>query len=288
MTDGRRQTPLRFGATMFATDRSMPPAELARALEERGFDSLYFPEHTHIPTSRRTPAPTGDATLPAEYSRCLDPFVALAMAAAATTRLRIGTGVCLVAQRDPIVTAKAVATLDLLSGGRFVLGAGYGWNVEEMEDHGVDPLRRRARTREHLLAMQRLWSDEEASFEGELVRFPPCWSWPKPVQQPRPPILLGGAPGPTLFGHIAELADGWIPIGGAGVAAALPALHEAMRAAGRDPDSLQVALFGVLPDAAKVAYYRGLPVTEIVFRLPSADREEVLPAIDRAAQLIVR
>jgi probable F420-dependent oxidoreductase len=288
MTPFHRQARLRFGATMFATDRSIAPADLARALEERGFDSLYLPEHTHIPTSRRTPAPTGDPILPDEYSRCLDPFVALATAAAVTNRLRVGTGVCLVAQRDPIVTAKAVATLDHLSGGRFVLGAGYGWNIEEMEDHGVDPHRRRARAREHLLAMQRLWSDEAAAFEGEFVRFPPCWSWPKPLQRPRPPVLLGGAPGPTLFQHIAELADGWIPIGGAGVAAALPALHEAMHQAGRDPATLQIVLFGVLPDAAKVAYYESLPVTEVIFRLPSADREQVLPALDRAALLIAR
>ncbi len=277
-----------YGATMFATDRSMPPALLGRALEERGFDSLYLPEHTHIPTSRRTPAPTGDAKLAEEYKRTLDPFVALATAAAATTRLRLGTGICLVGQRDPLVTAKAVATLDLLSAGRFVFGVGYGWNVEEMEDHGVDPSSRRARVREHILAMEKLWSEEQASFEGEFVRFPPCWSWPKPVQQPRPPVLLGGAPGPTLFKHVAEFADGWIPIGGAGVAAALPDLHRAMREAGRDPASLQVVLFGVLPDAAKIAYYASLPVTEVVFRLPSARESEVLPVLDRAARLMGR
>lgn len=272
---------MQLGLTMFATDRAMPPAELAREAEARGYDSLYFPEHTHIPTSRRTPPPTGDAELPEEYKRTLDPFVALTYAAAATTRLRVGTGICLVAQRDPIVTAKSVATLDHLSGGRFIFGIGVGWNEEEMESHGVDPRTRRARAREHVLAMQALWSDDAASFHGDFVRFEASHSWPKPVQRPRPPILIGGGAGPKLFAHIAEYADGWLPIGGAGVAAALPALHEAMRAAGRDPAEARVVIFGAIPDDAKMARYATMGISEVVFRVPPVGREELLPILDR-------
>ena len=277
---------MRIGITMFATDRSIGPAELAREAEARGFHSLYVPEHTHIPVSRRTPPPTGDAALPEEYKRTLDPFVALAAAASVTSRIRLGTGICLVAQRDPIVTAKAVATLDLLSGGRFVLGVGVGWNEDEMESHGVAPGQRRARTREHVLAMQRLWADDVASYEGEHVRVPPSWSWPKPVQRPRPPIVMGGAPGPKLFAHIAEYADGWMPIGGAGAAAALPALHEAARARGRDPATIRVVIFGAVPDEGKMARYAQIGVSEVVVMLPSAGRDVVLPALDHHARWV--
>lgn len=209
---------------MFATDRSIGAPELARAAEERGFSSLFLPEHTHIPTSRGTPWP-GGGELPDEYRRSVDPLVALAAAATVTTRIRLGTGICLVAQREPIVTAKAVATLDVVSGGRFTFGIGYGWNREEMEDHGVDPRRRRDVVREKVLAMEALWRDEAASFHGDHVSLDESWSWPKPVQAPRPPVMIGGAAGPTLFAHVAEYADGWIPIGGAGVREALPRLH---------------------------------------------------------------
>jgi len=279
---------MRFGITMFATDVSMRPDQLAIAVEDRGFDAFYVPEHTHIPSSRRTPAPTGDADLPEEYRRTLDVFVALAWAAAATERIRIGTGICLVAQRDIIVTAKEVATIDHLSGGRFVFGIGYGWNREEMEDHGVDPSRRRDIVREKVLAMEGLWAQDEAAFDGEFVRFEPSWSWPKPVQQPRPPVLLGGAPGPTLFSHIAEYGDGWMPIGGSGVAAALPALRDAMDAAGRDPAGLEVATFGSIPDPGKLEHFREIGVTEVILRVPSARDDVVLPLLDRYATLIPR
>ncbi len=277
---------MRIGVTMFATDRSIGPVELAREAEARGYGSLYFPEHTHIPVSRRTPPPTGEPELPDEYKRTLDPFVALAAAASATSRILLGTGICLVAQRDPIVTAKAVATLDYLSGGRFVLGVGVGWNEDEMESHGVVPRTRRGRAREHVLAMQRLWADDVASFAGEHVRVPPSWSWPKPVQRPWPPVLMGGAPGPKLFAHIAEYADGWMPIGGAGVATAIPALHEAARAAGRDPAGLRVVVFGAVPDEGKMARYAEIGVTEVAVRLPSAGRDEVLAALDRHARWV--
>jgi probable F420-dependent oxidoreductase len=277
---------MQLGVTIFATDRSMGLVELAREAEARGFTSLYVPEHTHIPVSRRTPPPTGEAELAEEYKRTLDPYVALAAAAAVTRRLRLGTGIALVAQHDPIVLAKTLATLDHLSGGRLVLGIGYGWNEDEMESHGVDPRRRRKLVREKVLAMQALWRDEVASFEGELVRVPPSWQWPKPVQQPRPPLLIGGAPGPILFSHIAEYADGWLPIGGAGIRQALPELERAWQARGRAPEALQIVPMGVLPDAEKLAYYASLGVRESVLRLPSAPRDAVLPLLDAYARFV--
>lgn len=277
---------LRIGVTLFLTDQGIAPVRLAREVEARGFHSLYFPEHTHIPTSRKTPPPTGEPKLPEEYKRTLDPFVALAAAAAVTSRVKLGTGVCLVAQHHPILLAKEVATLDLVSGGRFVFGIGFGWNREEMASHGVDFRTRRERVREHVFAMQRLWTSERASFEGEFVGFEESWSWPKPVQQPRPPILIGGAPGPKLFAHVAAYADGWIPIGGAGVGAALPDLRRAMERAGRDPASVQVVPFGTIPNPGKLDYYQSIGITEVVLRLPAAPEDVVLPVLDEYARLL--
>ncbi len=274
---------MQFGVTMFPTDLSIGPIELARAAEERGFASFYVPEHTHIPTSRATPAPAGEP-LAEEYKRSLDPFVVLTAAAAVTARLRVGTGIALVAQRDPIVTAKAVASLDLVSGGRFVFGIGFGWNVEELADHGVAFADRRAVVAERVAAMKALWTEDEASFSGEHVQFDPTWSWPKPVQRPHPPVLLGGGGGPKLFEAIAAYGDGWMPIGGAGVRRALPELHAAMEAAGRDPAELIVIPFGVIPDPAKLAYYEETGFEEVVFRLPPAPADKVLPILDRLAE----
>ena len=270
---------MRLGITMFATDRSMSVTELAIEAERRGFVSLYLPEHTHIPSSRETPAPTGDATLPEEYSRTLDPLVALAAAASITSSITLGTGVSLVAQREPLVTAKAIATLALLSGGRFVLGAGFGWNREEASDHGVDWSRRRDQAREHVLAMRALWEETEASFDGEFVRFGPSLAWPKPPG--RIPVLLGGAAGPILFRHIAEYGDGWMPIGGAGIKDALPALRSACELAGRP--MVRVVPFGTEPTPGKLDYYASLGIEEVVVRIPSASREEVLPLLDTYA-----
>jgi probable F420-dependent oxidoreductase len=271
---------------MFATDRTMSVPALARAAEARGLYSLYIPEHTHIPTSRRTPPPTGDAELADEYKRTVDPFTALAAAAAITERIRLGTGICLVAQRDPIVTAKAVATLDQLSGGRFEFGVGFGWNRDEMEDHGVDPTTRRDQAREHVLAMRALWTDEVASFAGEYVRFAPSWSWPKPTRPGGPPVLIGGAAGPKLFAHVAEYADGWIPIGGAGIKEALPALQAAWASAGRDPSGPRVVPFGTVPASGKLDYYATLGIDEVVLRVPGAGRDEVLAVLDRYAAFV--
>jgi probable F420-dependent oxidoreductase len=271
---------------MFATDLSIRVPELAREAEARGLGSLFLPEHTHIPTSRRTPPPTGGDELAEEYKRTVDPFVALAAAAAVTERIRLGTGICLVAQREPIVTAKAAATLDWLSDGRLDLGVGFGWNREEMEDHQVNPTTRRAVSREHVLAMRALWRDEVASFAGDYVVFEPSWSWPKPTQPGGPPVLLGGAPGPQLFEHVAEYGDGWIPIGGAGIREALPALHAACVARGRDPAELRVVPFGTVPDDAKLDYYASLGIDEVVLRVPAAPRDVVLPILDRYAPLV--
>ena len=276
---------LKIGLTIHSTDRSMSPVELAVEAEQRGFHSLYIPEHTHIPVSRRTPPPTGDEVLGEEYLRSLDPYVALAGAAVTTHSIRLGTGIGLVAQHDPITFAKELATLDLLSNGRLVFGMGYGWNREEMENHGIEVSRRRALVREKMLAMQALWSNEVAEFHGEFVNFEPSWQWPKPLQQPRPRTLIGGAAGPILFDHIAEYADGWLPIGGAGLREGLVDLRRAIEARGRSFEELHIAPMGVLPDAAKLEHYASLGCAEAVLRVPSAPRDQLMPVLDEYARL---
>lgn len=275
---------MRFGITMFATDRSMDVPSLAVAAEERGFDSLWVPEHTHIPVSRRSPPPGGEDELPEYYKRSVDPLVSLAAAAALTSGIRLGTGILLPAQRDPIVTAKAVATLQNLSGGRFELGIGFGWNADEMEDHGVSHPDRRAVTREHVLAMTALWNDEVAEFHGDHVELPPCWSWPKPDEAV--PVLIGGGFGPRMLSHLCEYADGWIPIGGSGLAEAIPRYRAALDAAGRDPATARVVPFGSLPTPEKLEHFARIGVTECVLRVPSAPAHEVLAVLDAHAALI--
>ena len=277
---------MRFGLTMFTTDLSMDVVELAVEAENAGFDSLWIPEHTHIPVSRKTPPPTGDAELAQEYKRSLDPLVALSFAAAATTRLRVGTGIMLPAQRDPIVTAKAIATLSNLSGGRLDLGIGFGWNQDEIEAHGVDFKRRRAHAREHMLAMKELWSNDQAEFHGEVVSFERSWSWPKPAQPVQ--VLLGGGSGPKLFDQIVEYADGWIPIGGSGLEEAVPRLRQRFEDAGRDPSKLRVVPFGSHPTDAKLDHFESVGVTECVFRIPSASRDVVMPILEDQSGLIER
>lgn len=269
---------------MFATDQTIDPVELAVEAELRGFHSVWYPEHTHIPTSRLTPPPTGVAELPEEYKRSTDPLIVLAAAAALTTTIRLGTGILLPAQREPIVTAKAIATLQRIAEGRFSLGIGFGWNEDEMAHHGVAMAERRDITREHMLAMQALWTDEVASFTGRHVSFGPSWSWPKPEHPV--PVLLGGGAGPKLFAHIAEYGHGWIPIGGAGLGEAIPRLREAVSAAGRDPSTLEIIPFGSLPDHAKLDHFEEIGVTECVFRIPGADRDTVLAALDAQHELI--
>jgi probable F420-dependent oxidoreductase len=265
---------------MFATDRTMPVHELAKAAEERGFSSLYIPEHTHIPVSRETPPATGTDELDEGYMRTLDPIVALAAAATITSTIRLGTAVALPAEHDPIAWAKAIATLDHLSGGRVVLGVGFGWNKEELRDHGFAFEDRRAVVREHMLLAQAIWRDDVASFDGEHARLSPSWSWPKPVQRPRVRTLLGGGAGPKLFASIAEWCDGWIPFGGSGLKDALPQLREAVAAGGRDPDELHIVPMGVFPTPEKMDFYESIGVTECVFRVPAAGTDDVLPVLD--------
>jgi len=275
---------MRVSVTMVAAGGpSWGVADVARAVEERGLDGLWLPDHTHVPVCRTSPYPPG-GELPDRYRRNLEPITALALAAAATTRIRLGTGVLLAAQRDPIVTAKALATLDDQSGGRLAVGVGAGWNVEEMADHGVDPAARRARLREHVLAMRALWRDEVASFAGEHVSFAPSWSWPKP--RPQLPVLLGGAASDRTFAAVAEFGSGWIPMGGRGLADAVPRLRDVVAAAGRDPAALEVVPFlaGVRhPDAVDGLARAG--ATEIAIEVLPGDAPTVRGALDRVADL---
>lgn len=276
---------MKFGVMMFAADYAIRIDELARAAEERGFESLFLPEHTHIPTSRRSRWP-GGPELPREYWHTLDPFVALAAAAAVTTRLKVGTGICLVIERDPITLAKEVASLDLLSRGRFVFGIGGGWNAEEMENHGTDPKVRWRLLRERVLAMKAIWTEAEAEFHGELVGFDPIWAYPKPVQKPHPPILLGGD-GRFTLRRVVEFCDGWFPRGRGepDIAGGIAELRALAEKAGRDPSSISVSVFGAKPDAAVLRGYEKLGVERAILPLPSAGRETLLPLLDRHAEL---
>ncbi len=275
---------MKLGVTMFPTDYAIGPAELARAVEERGLECLLFPEHTHIPTSRRTRWPGGDE-LPREYSHTLDPFVALGAAAAATERLLIGTGICLVIERDPITLAKEVATLDLISHGRVLFGIGGGWNEEEMENHGTNPAQRWKLLREQILAMKAIWTQDEAEFHGRFVNFDPLWSWPKPVQKPHPPILVGGD-GPHTLQRVVEYGDGWMPILGRGqtpLSERIAELNRLAAEAGRD--RIPVSVFGASPQAEVIQHHAELGVERCIFWLPPASREQVLPLLDSYAEL---
>ncbi|MFI8878688.1 LLM class F420-dependent oxidoreductase [Streptomyces sp. NPDC055243] len=278
---------MRVAATLYLTDETITPVRLARELERRGFAALYLPEHSHIPVSRETPYPGGE--LPPECARMLNPFVALAQAAAVTDRLGLGTNITLVGQHDPIDLAKQIATLDHLSGGRFTLGVGYGWNKEEAADHGVEWRTRRALVRDRMAVMRALWSEEPTAYEGEFGSVRASEVHPKPVRAPRPrkggPLygprtLVGGAAGPRLFAHIAEYADGWLPIGGGGLREALPALRGAWADAGRDPAGLYVALSAVEPTEGKLVHYEELGVDEVIVQLPALGEAEVLKALD--------
>jgi probable F420-dependent oxidoreductase len=275
-----------IGVTAFLTDLAMAPDAFALAAEERGYHSLYLPEHTHLPVSSAIPPALVDGVHVEDYRRSLDPFTALAAAAAVTDRILLGTGIALVAQHDPIVLAKQIATLDHLSGGRFVLGMGYGWNRQEAADHGLDFSSRRAIAREKVLCMQALWEHDEASFDGEWVTLAPSYSWPKPVQRPRVRTLIGGGAGPKLFAAIADYADGWMPIGGAGVGDSLPVLRRAFEDAGRDPEALHVVPFGTVPSEGKLEHYASLGVTEVVVRVPSGSENQMRRVLDDYARFL--
>ncbi len=277
---------MRVGVFYFPTDYGIDIRELARAAEERGFESLLLPEHTHIPKSRRTPFP-GGGELPKAYSHTHDPFVALSFAAAATTKILLGTGICLIPQRDTIVTAKCVASLDQLSNGRFLFGIGGGWNVDEMENHGVRYETRFKLMRERILAMKALWTQEEASFHSEMVNFDPVWSYPKPKQRPHPPILLGGSSDYTIR-RVVEFCDGWLPIGRAGFDAkdAVGRLRRAASAVGRDYATLSISVFGAPADEGALAQYRDVGIQRAVLGIPDLSRDEILGVLDKYARFV--
>jgi probable F420-dependent oxidoreductase len=274
-----------FGVMMFPTDYAIQPVELAQAVETRGLDSLFFPEHTHIPTSRKSPWP-GGGDLPLEYSHTHDQFVALTAAAVATKRIKLGTGICLVIERDPIVLAKEVASLDVISNGRVILGIGGGWNAEEMENHGTNFKKRWKVLRERVQAMKEIWTKDAAEYHGEFVNFDPIWSYPKPVQPGGPPVLLGSEAkkGPE---RAVAYCDGWIPINRKPeeVAAGVKALREAADRAGRKFESLTLGLFAApgKEDAARRVLDLGF--THLIFPLPPAKSDKVLPLLDQYAAL---
>ena len=273
------------GAFHFPTDYGIDVRELAQALEERGFDSLFVCEHTHIPVSRRSPYPSG-GELPKRYSHTHDPFGALAFAAGATRTLKLGTGIALIPQRDPIVTAKSVASLDRLSGGRFIFAIGGGWNVEEMQNHGARYETRFKLLRERVLAMKELWTKEQAEFHGQFVNFDPVWLYPKPRQTPHPPVLLGGETDHTLA-RVVEFCDGWFPRarGGFEPASAAARLRQAAMAAGRDPQTLSITVFGAPADRDALAPYRDAGIARVLLEVPDSSRDEVLRILDRNAPL---
>jgi probable F420-dependent oxidoreductase len=276
---------MHFGLTIFPTDYSIQPADLAMEAEARGFESLWLPEHTHIPTSRKSPWP-GGAELPKYYYDTYDPFLSLAAAAAVTKKIKLATGICLVVERDPIHTAKEVSTIDRLSGGRFIFGIGGGWNAEEMASHGTAFATRFKLMRERIEAMKTIWSQPKAKFSSEFVNFDEMMQWPKPVQKPHPPIVVGGG-----FPHAAKRAiaygDGWIAIGGrSDPLDVLPQFRQMAKDAGRDPASLSFDVFGAPREPDMLKRYRDAGVDRAVLMLPSKSRDEVLPMLDRSVELM--
>src|SRR5216684_7181987 len=274
------------GAFHFPTDYGIDPGELGSALEARGFESLFVCEHTHIPVSRRTQFPSG-GELPKRYSHTHDPFVALSFAAAATKKLKLGTGILLVPQHEPIVTAKSIASLDQLSGGRFIFGIGGGWNVDEMENHGARYETRFKQMREHVLAMKALWTEEEASFHGEFVNFDPVWSWPKPRQRPHPPIILGGETDHTLR-RVIDYCDGWFPRprGGFDVVQGDRKSTRLNSSHGRNPSTLTTIVFGAPNDAKVLAGYEKAGIHSALLAIPDESRDEILRYLDKIAPLV--
>ena len=276
-----------FGINMFPTDKAIDPMTLAKEAEDRGFESIWFPEHSHIPTSRETPWGLNPKAppLPEEYWRTHDQFVALGMAGAVTSTIKLGTGITLVPQRDPIWLAKSVATVDALTNGRFLFGIGYGWNKEELHHHGVQFTERRAVMRARILAMKELWANAEAEFHGEHVDFSSRWQWPKPTQKPHPPIILGGAAGPKTMKDIIEYCDGFMPISGRyDFAEQITTLKQMAADAGRDPESFDFGQFGTPPKAEIVDGLIEAGCNRIVFTLPPAEADTVIPKLDQISE----
>jgi probable F420-dependent oxidoreductase len=279
---------MRIGAAMFFTDYSMSPTELALALEQRGFDSLWVPEHSHIPLTRKTPFPSG-GDLPKKYYDVMDPFVTLGAAAAVTKTLLLGTGICLIAQRDPIQTAKQVASIDQVSGGRFLFGVGNGWNEDEMANHGTVFASRHKLARERIEAMKEIWTKSKAEYHGEFVNFDPMMTWPKPVQKPHPPILVGGA-FPYGARRALRYGNGWMPhrvrTQYADVQALLPKFREMAAQADRDPASMPITIWGAKENLDLLKRDRDSGVARLVVSLDSAKADTILPELDRWAALI--
>ena len=273
---------MQFGAAMFFTDYSMSPGALAKALEERGFDSVWAPEHSHVPLSRKTPFP-GGGDLPKRYYDTMDPFVTLTAAAMATTTLKVATGVCLVNQRDTIQTAKQVASLDQISGGRFIFGVGVGWNQDEMENHGTVFETRAKLVRERIEAMKLIWTKSKPEYHGEFVNFDPMMTWPKPVQKPHPPIIVGGA-FPQGARRALRYGDGWMPVAGRlPIEEVIPKFRAMAQEAGRDPDSVPLSCFGGADGEERARALRDLGVSRLVVTLDSAKEDVILPILDRWA-----
>jgi probable F420-dependent oxidoreductase len=274
---------MKYGVSIIPTEYTMSVHQFAIAAEERGFESVFIPEHTHFPTSRRTRPPLS-GEVPREYMHMVDPFAALAAAAAVTNRVKLGTGICLVTQRDPIILAKEVATVDLISNGRFVLGIGAGWNVEEAENHGVVFKTRWRLLGERVAAMKAIWTTDPAEYHGQFVNFDPIWCFPKPVQKPYPPILLGGHDTSSLQ-RVVDYCDGWIPSHNMvkDFFASLAELRRRAEAAGRDPMSIAVTSFWASRDRALLDRYEAAGVERVVFKLPSEGADQVLPKLDSYA-----
>jgi probable F420-dependent oxidoreductase len=270
---------MRFGIAVFPADYAADPATIGRLVEERRFESLFFPEHTHIPANRRTPYPPG-GELPREYSRTYDPFVALTAVAASTEKLRIATGICLVIERDPIITAKEVASVDRLSGGRLLFGVGAGWNTEEMENHGTDPRRRFSLMRERIEAMKAIWTEDEASYHGEHVDFDSIWCWPKPIQKPHPPVLVGGN-GERVLDRVVAFGDEWMPNRASGLGERIEKLNRLAEEAGRGP--IPVTLSGAKPDRKLIERGEEAGVHRCTFYIAPADAGETERQLDELA-----
>ncbi|HTC10624.1 MAG TPA: LLM class F420-dependent oxidoreductase [Acetobacteraceae bacterium] len=279
---------MKFGASMFFTDYSMTPAALARALEQRGFEIIWAPEHSHIPLSRKTPFILG-GDLPKRYYDAMDPFVSLTVAAMATSTLKIGTGVCLIAQRDPIQTAKLVASIDHVSDGRFVFGIGNGWNQDEMEHHGTVFETRHKLARERIEAMKAIWTQTKPEYHGEFVDFGPMMAWPKPVQRPHPPIIVGGA-FPYSARRAIRYGDGWMPQttdkATTPLIELIPRFRQMAAEAGRDPATLSISIGGQGPDLDLIRRYQDLGVARVSTSLLSETEDTIVPILDRWAEII--
>jgi probable F420-dependent oxidoreductase len=274
---------MEFGASIFFTDYSISPTQLAVALEERGFDSLWAAEHSHIPVPRRTPPP-GGGELAKRYYDVMDPFVTLAAAAAVTKTLKVATGICLVIQRDTIQTAKSVASIDQISGGRFLFGIGGGWNVEEIEAHGTVFATRMLKMREQMEAMKEIWTKSTAEYNGEIVKVPSMQTWPKPTQKPHPPILVGGA-FPWAARRAIRYGDGWFPNATSGNPEEyMPAFQK--MAADADRGSLPMTIGGAPEDLAKLQRFRDLGAARVNVSLPAEGADQILPILDRWAGLM--